>query len=105
MTALDRLAAELDGAAEQVHGARAVLARQSESPLAPLATAPGRLGEVGRRLAAQFSTAIQDRAEDLAVAADDLRRLADAARQALGSYRDAEDNVQHNLRGARDESR
>jgi Excreted virulence factor EspC, type VII ESX diderm len=88
---LDQLASGLASAGSQLRG---ITGRLESSALATYAfggNGPGRLGELGRALAAQHDHAVESRRADGARLVDAVDDLADTVATAAVNYRDLED--------------
>jgi hypothetical protein len=97
MESLPDLAARLDAAANRVAGARAVLDGLAVDAPAFAADAPGRLGEIGRVLQAQWAAALAARSREAAAAGGRLEDAAQAVRIVAGGYREADRSAARRL--------
>ncbi|MBB5871331.1 hypothetical protein F4553_004710 [Allocatelliglobosispora scoriae] len=97
MTELNRLGAELATASGQLSDARHTASLLGDDPIGSLAGAPGRLGEIGRRLSGQLRQAWSDRIDELGEAHADMDRLAEAVDRAVARYAQAEDHTRHGV--------
>jgi hypothetical protein len=99
MESLRHLAGRLDAAAESVADAGAALEGLALDPPGFAAEGPGRLGELGRSLHAQWSAALAARFREAAAAGARLEDTAQAIRVIATGYHEADEAAARRHRG------
>lgn len=99
MESLGDLAVRLDAAADSVAEARAALEGFAFDPPGFAVDGPGRLGELGRALHAQWSAALAARSREAAAAGARLEDTAQAVRVSAAGYHEADESAARRHRG------
>ena len=89
---LDELEKRLDAATTRLARAAGALPRLEPGARAFGADGPGRLGDLGRAMSAQFTAALDARDRQASRAATTLGNLSDGVRHAAAGYREADAN-------------
>jgi hypothetical protein len=89
---LDDLEKQLDAVATRLARAATALPRLDPGARAFGADGPGRLGDLGRAMSAQFTAALDASDRQAGTAATTVGELSDGMRRAAAGYRDAEAN-------------
>jgi hypothetical protein len=101
MDSLRDLAGRLDAAADSLADAGAALERLASDGPAFAADAPGRPGELGRAMHAQWMAALAARSREAAAAGARLDDTAQTVRVIAAAYRDADESAwRRHRRGA-----
>jgi hypothetical protein len=101
MDELHRLAARLDSSASAIEAGAAGLDELKDTPQFFGGDAPGRVGDLGRELHAQWTAAVYARRREARRAAERLTDLAAGLRSAADSYAAADAAARERLGGGR----